>query len=466
MTSITSAGVGSGLDLEAIISVTLDAEDTPKQAQFEKRESSLDIQLTALGQIKSDLSSLEDNIDALNDINNFNKLTADVTQPTGGDVISVSADSTATAGNYNIEVVQLAQGSRAVQDDANAYSSVSDIVTTTGGILTFTAGTKTFDVTLGANATLEDLRTAINDAADNFGVSANIINTGGATPLSKLVFTSDETGDGKDLVVTNNNAELDRVSTTANAGGAGGMVIAATDIAKNAIIKIDNIQVQSESNIFINAIQDTTITALKVDTNPAKLEVATDKASVKETLESFVKNFNSLMETLDTAVTSRVTGGTARGLRNTLINQLNTAMDSNTNVKTIFDAGVQLTKEGRLEIKSTSYSSLDDALNESYDEIGTLFAGTNGLGSVLKETADLYLKSGGILKVQTDSVDIQKKDLEQDKSNHEYRMELLEKRLRSQYTSLDVLVAQLRAQGNSALAALSNLPGFTSGSKS
>jgi len=94
------------------------------------------------------------------------------------------------------------------------------VVTASGGTLTLTAGAKTFDITLAANATLEDLRTAINDATDNFGLSANIINTGGATPLSKLVITSSETGAGNDLVITNNTAELDKVSTQANGGGA------------------------------------------------------------------------------------------------------------------------------------------------------------------------------------------------------------------------------------------------------
>lgn len=116
--AITSAGVGSGLDLEAIIAATIDAENTPKLARFEKQESAVNLQLTALGQIKSDLSTFEDSVDILKDLTNFEKRTATVTQPDdNGDVISVSAESTATAGSFDIDVKQLAQGSRAVQDD-------------------------------------------------------------------------------------------------------------------------------------------------------------------------------------------------------------------------------------------------------------------------------------------------------------------------------------------------------------
>ncbi|MCO6354225.1 flagellar filament capping protein FliD [Pseudoalteromonas shioyasakiensis] len=457
MATITSAGVGSGLDLESIITATVDAENLPKLAILEKKESSLEISLTALGQIKSDLSSFEDFVDKLNDIDNFNQRTANVIQPEGGDTISVSPDSTATAGNYEIVVEQLAQGSRAVQDDAAAFSSTTDIVTTAGGTLTFQSGTKTFDITLAANATLEDLRTAINESADNFGVSANIINTGGGTSLSKLVFTTDETGTGNDLTVTNNNAELDNVSTTAFGGGAGGMNIAVEDQAQDAIMYVDGIKIQSSTNTFTDAIQDTTITVLKEDINPATLKVETDKESVEETIKGFVDSFNKVMDTLNTAVTSRVTNGTARGLRNALINQVGSFIPGAGKLETIYDLGISLDKDNKLEISS---SKLSDALAESFEDIGTLFASDSGVGSILTSITDVYLKSGGVLKSQENALELDKKDVEQEKLNHEYRIGLYEKGLREKYANLDVLIAQLTSQGSAASAALANLPGF------
>ncbi|GAA6203411.1 flagellar filament capping protein FliD [Thalassotalea sp. SU-HH00458] len=463
MTGITSAGVGSGLDLEAIIEVTVNAENQPKVEALDKKESSLDIKLTALGQMKSDISALEDAIEALSDIENFNKRSATVSQPANGDVISVSAESTATAGNFEIEVKQLAQGSRAVQDDANSYSSTTDVVTASGGTLTLTAGANTFDVTLAAGATLEDLRTAINEHADNFGLSANIINTGGATPLSKLVITSSETGTGNDLVITNNTAELDKVSTVANGGGNGGLVIAATDQAQDAIILIDGITTNSSTNTFTNTIQDITITALKVDTEKASLTVDTDKEAVKETIESFVDGFNTAMNTLDQVVTSRVTDGTARGLRTALINQVSSIVSGAGSLTSVYDLGLSLNKNNELEINNTGVNTLEDSLNENYDDIGNLFAGAGGIAQILNDTVELYTKSGGIIAQQEDSVNQQLKDVENDRERHEYRMEQFEKRLREQYASLDVLIASMRAQGTAVTSALSNLPGFSSG---
>jgi flagellar hook-associated protein 2 len=465
MTGITSAGVGSGLDLEAIIQVSVEAENGPKVASLDKQESSLDLKLTVLGQIKSDISALEDSLTVLSDIDNFNQRKATVSQPSGGDVISVSTTSDATAGSFEIEVKQLAQGSRAVQADIDSYASPTDVVSASGGTLTLTAGTEKFDVTLAAGATLEDLRAAINEATDNFGVSANIINTGGASPLSKLVITSSESGDGNDLTITSNTAELDKVSTTkfgsAPGSNDGGLVIAAADKAQDAIMIIDGITTNSSTNTFANTIQDTTITALKVDTEKANLSIDTDKELVRESLEKFVESFNSAILGLATAVTSKVTDGTARGLRNALISQVGSMVSGAGNLQTVYDLGLSLEKDNTLKINSTGVNTLSDALDNSYDDIGTLFAGTGGIGQILSDTMDLYTRAGGVIESQKDNVRVQKKSLDSSREKHEYRMEQFENRLREKYASLDVLIASLRAQGTAVTSALANLPGFT-----
>ncbi|WMS89955.1 flagellar filament capping protein FliD [Pseudoalteromonas sp. HL-AS1] len=467
MPSITSAGVGSGLDLEAIISATLDAESAPKVARFDKKDSTLKVQLTALGQIKSDLSSFESSLDILKDISNFNKRSTTVTQPDGGDVISVTSQSTATEGSFNIAVKQLAQGSRAVQSDADSYTATTDVVTVSGGTLSFSAGGKTFDVTLDAGATLADLRAAINEKDDNFGVSANIINTGTS---SKLVFTSSETGLGNDLVIANSTAELDRVSTVANGGGAGGIVIdPATGAAKDAIIEIDGIEVSSSTNTFENAIQDSTITVLKespVDPNDAtklqsaNLSIDTDKEFVKETLTKFVESYNKLLATLDTMVAAKTVDATARGLRDTIVNQLSSVVTGAGNLTTIYDAGIGLEKNRKLEIKTSGVNFLDDVLKESYDDVGKLFAGDGGIADILSGTVDAYLKAGGLISDKKNALESDKRSVADDREKHAYRMERYEARLREKYASLDVLVAGLRSQGDAIASSLSNLPGF------
>jgi flagellar hook-associated protein 2 len=462
MPLITSAGVGSGLDLENIIQATVNAEDLPKLAKFEKKETELNVQLSSIGAVKSSLSSLDDIITKLADIDNFNKRVATITQPASGDLISVKTTSDSTPANFDVEVVQLAQGSRAVMADG-LYTDPTDVVTASGGNLTFTAGSNNFAINLAAGATLDDLRTAINDATDNFGVTANIINDGTS---SKLVLTSTITGTGNDLVITNDTAELNNVSTLANDGvTAGGLAIALADQAQDAIIKVDGISISNDTNTFKDAIQDLTITALKasVDNETAQLVVDVDKSGVESTIEEFITAFNNTIDTIDyhTSEQGALNGDSAmRGLKNQLINTLSSVVTGAGNFETLYDVGLGLSKDGHLE-KDPLVRSLNDALTESYDDVGTVFAGTDGIASQFATLLDNYIETDGALKYREESIGGQLRQLETDKANHTYRMDQLEFRLRKQYSSLDVLIAQMKSVGSFLEGQLSNLPGFS-----
>lgn len=462
MALITSAGVGSGLDLESIISATVDAENLPKLSKFTKKEQELSVSLSSVGAIKSSLSSLDSIMEKLADIDNFNKRTASVTQPASGDLISVSTTSKSTTASFDVEVMQLAQGSRAVMDD-NLFTDPTDVVTASGGNLTFTAGAKNFSINLAAGATLEELRVAINDSDDNFGVSANIINDGTS---SKLVLTSDETGAGNDLVITNDTAELDTVSTLANDGiSQGGLKIALEDMADDAIIEVDGISISSETNKFTNAIQDLTITALKESENneTAGLVVDVDKSTVEGNINEFIEKFNNVIETIEyhTQIGAALNGDSAmRSLKSQLVNTLSSMVTGAGNFETLYDIGIGLSKEGNLE-KDSLVRSLNDALTDSYDDVGTIFTAPDGIATVFSGLLDNYLESDGAMKFREDSLNAELKQLENDRSNHAYRMEQLEIRLRKQYSSLDVLIAQMKSSGDFLSGQLASLPGFT-----
>ena len=65
MASVTSAGVGSGLDLESIIKATVSAEDTPKKATITKRKSALQVNLSGMGVVKGAMSAFQTAIETL-----------------------------------------------------------------------------------------------------------------------------------------------------------------------------------------------------------------------------------------------------------------------------------------------------------------------------------------------------------------------------------------------------------------
>ena len=464
MPLITSAGIGSGLDLESIISASVDAENVPKMNAFAAKDEALQVELSAIGEVKSALSQLQDTIEKLADPDNFNKRVANITQPTSddGDLISVTPTSDITPGDFKIEVVAIAQGSRALSEDG-LFATNEDVVSASGGTLSFSAGPdKTFDLTLDAGATLSDLRDAINDSDSNFGVTANIINTGSE---AKLVLTSTVTGTGNDLVITNDNAELDNVSTVANAGGAGGIGIAAENTAKDAIIKVDGITITNDTNTFKDAVQDMTITAKResVDNETAKLSVDFDRESATTLVDELITNYNNVIGQL--GFQSRIgkplnSDSTIRSLSSQLVNALSTSLTDAGPFESIFDIGLGVDKEGYLE-KSTLVRSLNDALDNNFDDIGKAFAGENGIASKFEELVNNYVDTNGIMKQREDSLNGQISELEEDVENHQFRMESLEARLREQYAGLDVLLAQMQSTQTYLSAQLSSLPGFT-----
>jgi flagellar hook-associated protein 2 len=463
MAGITSAGVGSGLPLEDIINSILNAEDQPKLKRFEETKTKISVELSALGAVKSSLSALNDVIKKLADPANFAKRAATVRQPTTGDLISVSTSDKSTPGSFNIEVTQLAQGSRAMSN--GVFTAPTNVVNATAGKLTLTAGTKNFQIDVAAGATLEDIRNVINGSQSNFGVTANIINTGGASPTSKLVITSNVTGSSSNLVISNDNADLDAVSTVAFGGGVGGMSIAAADQAKDAIAKIDGVEVSSATNKFSNAVQDLSFTALKVGAvgEKAKIDVSFDTAGVEKLLDEFIKTYNNAVGTID--YHTKVGGGlygdsTMRSLKNKLIANLSTKINGAGAFETIFDVGIKLNKDGTLE-KSSKIRSMNEALTENYADVGKLFSSAGGFAKNVESLLGKSLDSSGTIKYRQDKLDLSLKDLKDEREKHDYRMKQMEVRLRAQYGNLDSLIGQMQSSSNFLTSQLGSLPGFT-----
>ncbi|AVJ55360.1 flagellar cap protein [Idiomarina sp. OT37-5b] len=460
MPLFSSAGVGSGLDLESIIKSTVAASDQPKQVQFAKAERRYSTELSSLGSVKSALSKLDDVMAKLANPDEFAKRTATITQPASGDIISFSAGNEATSGTFDIAVNQLAQGSRAVSTDG-AFTSADDVITSQASTLTFGAGTESFSVSVDANATLEDIRQAINESADNFGVTANIINTGSE---AKLVYNSEVTGAGNDLEVTNDNAELDALSTVANGGGAGGMTIAAGDEAMDAEIVIDGIVATNSTNTFKDVIQGSTVTAEAVGEagENAVVEVGRDREGVTKLVDEFIKSYNTVIDVMNKATATGAplqADATMRGLERQMASTLTSKVANAGDFETLFDIGISMNDEGKLE-KTNVVRSFDEALDQDIDSVAKVFSSAEGFASQFEGLMDNYIDSRGAITFREKALNENLDRLDDSRESHQYRMEQLEARLREKYTGLDTMLAQMQSTQQYLSAQLSNLPGF------
>ncbi|WP_286823483.1 MULTISPECIES: flagellar filament capping protein FliD [unclassified Idiomarina] len=459
MPLVSSTGARSGLDLEGIIKATLEAERVPKTNRLDQQEGRLQVELSAVGEMRSVLSKLQDASEKLSGGDLFSAMKASIKQPESGDVVTVESTDDAGAGDFNISVTQLAKGSRAVSADG-AFADSDTEVNTNAGSLTFGAGDNSFTLDIEAGSSLEDIRKAVNSSQDNFGVTADIINTG---TEAKLVFRSSVSGAGNDLTVTNDNAEFDAISTQANGGGAGGMAIADADKATDAIIEIDGIQARNDTNTFEDVIQGSTITAVKEseDAETAKLSIARDEDGIKKSIDAFVKAYNGVVGSLNEmgGENSMLQGdATIRSLKGQLNDVLTSTFGEGG--ESLFDLGFGMDEDGKLEAENP-VTSFSDVLKDNPAALESVFGGENGLASRMDSFLDGYVKGGGSLEMRKDSIDQSLDRVTKSREDLALRMESMEETLRAKYQALDQLVGQLQSRGNSVSAQLANLPGFT-----
>ncbi|CAI2389136.1 MULTISPECIES: flagellar filament capping protein FliD [Alteromonas] len=475
--TIQSLGVGSGLALDDLVQQLLTAERQPKEERLNAKEERIEAEISGLGQIKSKLSDFKDAVDELRSDNGINGREPTITNPSeDNDVLSAEASNSALRGSYEVVVEQLAAGSR-ITTDAGAFTSSSDPVLTSGtGSLTFdVGGSKSFTIDVTAGMSLTALREKINNSDENFGVTANIIDTGtGAGP--RLVFSSSETGDGNDLVITNDTgaAELDRLSTT---GGTNNISAANIESARNAIAYIDGIEVQSSSNEFENTIQNVSFEVNEVSPKDAagdflatKLSIGYDKEGLDKKIRDFVDNYNALIDEIKTLTRygeseleedGALAGDSLlRGIQSGLASIVGDNVSSSA-LGGLFQIGIEFDDDGKLEIGSTDFGlgtgedRLEDALEDSFDEIAKLFTDPDeGIATRLYEFSKEYTSYSGLISLRERAAKDDREDLYDQRETLELRMLNYEEILRDKYLNLDQTVAQLNQTGSALLASL------------
>ncbi len=481
MSSINFLGAASGLPLDQLVSTFVDVERQTKMARIEKTKSTLNASLSGVGQLRSALASFLDATKKLSG-ENLKARVVTVTQPDESKTfIQATAKNTASAANFDIKVDQLAKGSRLESTDGS-FTDANSVVSTTAGELTFEAGDQAFTIAVTAGMTLNELRLKINDSADNFGVNANILNAGGATG-TKLVLTSNVTGAGNDLVVTNNNAELDNLSTVST-GATPGLSLASA--AQDAVIELDGITISSSTNTFEDAVQDISITVLNetpIGKN-AQLQVATDKKAAEENIQNFIKSYNALVDQVGSLTRNRIMdadgsvtleSGALSGdsLPRNILNQIRSIFGgviegAPEQLNNLYSMGITLDKSGKLEIStSTEFNSetgkmrFDSALNENYDDISKLFGGENGLVKQLDSLITEYTKSGGLIANRQENLQSRLRENTKASDAAGRYIASFEDSLRKRYAALDTLLGQMQRQQANVTAALASLPGLT-----
>ncbi|MCC5880386.1 MAG: flagellar filament capping protein FliD [Idiomarina sp.] len=446
---MSAIGVGSGLDLEGLVQQLVQVERAPRLQRLDTREKQADVQLSAFGRLKSTLNKINDSVSGLADPKIMSARTATVTgQNEDNPLINVTANSKAARGSYNIDVQALAQGSR-LQTQANTFTSSDNEVTATGGVLTFNAGDSTFDVEVQAGATVSEVAAAVNQAAENFGVSASVVNTGGANPQTYLVFNSSVTGAGNDLTIASSAPDMDMLTTMDE-----------VQTADDAMIIVNDIATYSATNTFENAVENLEITVNRKDLNngPVRVDVDVDKEGVKENIEAFMAAYNGMIDEVNRLTRYNPEGDNGALIGDSLVRSIRGQLSgmltqpvagAADGLNTLFQLGITQDNDGKLQFDTrnlgggTGEQRFERAINEQFDDIIALFSGENGVATRLESTLKQYTKSGGLIEGRENVAKNQKDSVSRERENFERFMEQYEQNLRRRYTALDGTIARL-----------------------
>ena len=199
MASITSAGIGSGLDVESIITKLMAVESAPLTS-YDSKTADYQAKLTALGQLSTSISAFQNSLSLLTDPSAFNSLTSTASNAA---VVTPSATSDATAGTYSMSVTQLAQAQSL--NSSGVASTTTAIGAGLGTTISFQFGTVASG-TFGLTGSTLPATTASNGVAN------------GALTINGTAIATDATTVGAKQLATAINASSATTGVTAIAG--------------------------------------------------------------------------------------------------------------------------------------------------------------------------------------------------------------------------------------------------------
>jgi flagellar hook-associated protein 2 len=459
--NISSAGLGSGLDVNSIITSLMAIESRPLD-MLKVQATSLNTQISTYGKLQSYFSTMRDKANALTSLTLWDGTTASVSDTSA---VKVTTSTGSTAGTYSVNVQNLAAAQTVVSSafaDSSADLGIGSLVIELGTWTgdpgdPFTAKTGTAAVTVDiaeGESSLSAIRDKINSAGA--GVVASIVTDASGARLS---IRSKETGVENAFRITATETFDDGDPATGLSSlsfdlGGGASQLTRKQTAANALVQINGIDVESATNTLDNVVDGLSMTLLKPTATAVDVTVAADTETIKTRLTEFVTTYNELNNYLRTQTAYNAEtrkGGTLQGdqsavsLQNQLRLVLNQASTASGTWSQLSQVGITMGKDGTLSVDSTK---LDAAL-VNLPELEKLLsgdgadAGSTGFIRRYKEMADAALSIDGTFTTRKDG--LQSKLDRNGKSQDvlEVRLAQVEARLRRQYTALDQSMASL-----------------------
>jgi flagellar hook-associated protein 2 len=445
--AVTSTGIGSGLNISAIVSALTTSYGAAQQNQITTQETSLDAQVSAFGTFTSSLDSLQATLSAIDTPSTLAGFAASVADKT---VATATASSDAVAGNYSLEVQNLATSATLT---SAAVAGSGTVIGT--GTLTIATGGATSNITIdSSNDTLAGIAAAINGAADNPGVTASILTT---TAGARLVISGTATGTGNGITVT-------------EAGGDGGLSslvydpannvtnLTQTQAAQDANFTLNGYAATSASNVVTGVLSGVTLNLVGASAanTSTTLTVSPDTSTASTAITAFVTALSSTISSIQTLTGYNATTQVAGALQGNATlqsfqNQLATILDTVTSgatganssdpINSLTDLGITANSDGSY---STDATKLSTALTANLSGVENLLGGTKGIATQLNTLINSYTKTGGILSTINTGLQAGLTNLSTEQTALNAELATYSATLTTQYNAMDAAVAALK----------------------
>ena len=436
MATISSPGIGSGLDVRSIVTQLVELERRPITL-LQQTNAKLTTRLSSFGLIQSYMGNLQSVAAQLSKATEFwGRVSA-----TSSDAASVgvSAPTATTPASYSVEVTSLASA----QSLSSAAGAITDSANVGAGTLTITRGGTPVAITVADGTSLAALREQINAA--QAGVNAAIVQDSGGP---RLVLTGSDTGLGN--------------SVTVGVSGATGQLAALAwpgamtedRPAANAVLKINGMQISAASNKLANVVDGLTLTLVKPTTTPVQVSVGTDTASLRKGVTDFVNAYNEVSRYLSTQTrydeSSKSAGAlqgdrAAVGLQTGLRNLTQQPSAASVTFSRLSDLGLEVQRDGTIKIND---SKLDAAMANPAEVAKAFSTVDTGFGQRFKALTDAVVASDGPLTSRTSGLRESLRRNEKDQQRLEDRVARVQERITRQYSALDANLNRLNGLGS------------------
>lgn len=370
---ISSLNVGSGLDTTAIVTAIVDAERVPKENIIQEKIDDRTIEISALSDVKSKISTMSSNMSLYSGINGL-------TVANGGTNVTASITTPALASSFSHDIGVTTLAKR----QTLAFSGFSSPSTSIGtGTLGFTFGawsgssftangiTGSVSITTG-NDTLDGIAAQINDA--NIGVTASVVKEND-DQYALVVQSSYGAANAMQIFVTEDDAStsLDNIAYTSY--NASKEKVAATD----AVFTVDGVDVTRSTNTITDAIDGVTLSLSGTTSSAETVSASYSTDTALLAAQGIVTELNSLVSDLKSKFDRGGDGGTKGALAGDplvrrLINEIRTITTAElqgfgyTGIY-LANYGVLTNRDGSISLDSTTFKTEYEKAPDKFNAI-------------------------------------------------------------------------------------------------